>query len=284
MTSPKSAVYCIRNLINEKRYVGSAVHFQKRWSAHRVALRKGSHPNIKLQRAWNKHGESVFVFEVLEQVENKADLIVAEQKWIDVYHAATVGYNIAPKAGSSLGRKASPETKVKLSQAHKGKKFSEEKRQRYLGRVVTEETRRKIAEAHRGKGKPPLSAEHREKLAGIWLGRKHTDASRQKMSLAQSGRTFSEETRAKMSESGRKRAPPSDATRAKLSAAGCRPCSESTKLKISAALKGIQRGALSAEEKLKRSRALKGVPKGAFSDEHKAKLSAAAKARWSKTP
>ena len=62
----KSGIYQIRNLVNGKVYVGSAVNLQHRRREHRSDLRNGNHHSIKLQRAYNKYGESSFAFEILE--------------------------------------------------------------------------------------------------------------------------------------------------------------------------------------------------------------------------
>ena len=78
-----SGIYHIVNTNNGRAYVGSAVHLVNRWATHRRDLRKGDHRNSYLQRAWLKHGEEAFKFEVVEHVSDLADLIVREQAHID---------------------------------------------------------------------------------------------------------------------------------------------------------------------------------------------------------
>ena len=78
----KSGIYQIRNLVNGKVYVGSAVNLQHRRREHRSDLRNGTHHSIKLQRAYNKYGESSFAFEILEYVEDRNQLIEREQYYI----------------------------------------------------------------------------------------------------------------------------------------------------------------------------------------------------------
>lgn len=81
----KGGVYCITNL-NDGRgttYVGSTRLFKNRWRQHLGNLRRECHFNIKLQRAYNKYGESSFWFTVLEIVEDRKSRIKAEQYWLD---------------------------------------------------------------------------------------------------------------------------------------------------------------------------------------------------------
>ena len=116
----ESGIYKIANRLNGKCYVGSAVNIKRRWTEHKAYLRGKYHHSKHLQRAWNMHGEDAFCFEVIEFAES-SELIEREQHWIDVLHAyGKDGYNVSPKAGSSLGIKRSDETRKRISQAKLG--------------------------------------------------------------------------------------------------------------------------------------------------------------------
>lgn len=181
-----SGIYRIMNTVNGKGYVGSAVNMEKRlYSHHRSELRGGVHANGKLQAAWKKYGEPAFRFEVL-LVCSKENLIMYEQRAIDMYGAVRNGYNICPTAGSQFGRrwKLPPEQ-------------SKAKSERMKGRKLTLEHRAKISAAKLG---VPLSPEHAAKTRAMNIGRKHSAASRANYSASKIGRVFSEATRRKISE------------------------------------------------------------------------------------
>jgi len=72
-------IYKITCLPTGKIYIGSAVNLLKRKQNHFEALANGVHKNIHLQNAYKKYGKSSFVFEVLEMVENKNNLLAREQ-------------------------------------------------------------------------------------------------------------------------------------------------------------------------------------------------------------
>jgi group I intron endonuclease len=114
-----SGIYKIRNVINGKFYVGSAVGFSHRKSQHFSALNLNEHFNIHLQRSWLKYGQDNFVFEIIEYCE-ECDLIKREQYYLDLYWPLGVLYNISPTAGNTLGRKLREETKQKLSEINEG--------------------------------------------------------------------------------------------------------------------------------------------------------------------
>ena len=99
-----TGVYEIKNIVDGRRYVGSAINIFRRWQKHKDPLRKNKHYNLKLQRAWNKYGESSFVFSVLLWC-SKENLIRYEQLCIDGLNTYHDGYNAAPLAGSCLGAK-----------------------------------------------------------------------------------------------------------------------------------------------------------------------------------
>ena len=101
-----SGIYVIKNIINGKVYIGSAVHLTERLSNHFHQLKNNCHHSIHLQNAWNQKN-SYFVCGVIEFVNDKKLLTVTEQKYIDKYNSANdkFGYNICPIAGSNLGCK-----------------------------------------------------------------------------------------------------------------------------------------------------------------------------------
>lgn len=161
-----SGVYIIKNTINGNTYIGSSKDIHGRFYTHRYELRKQKHHCRYLQNAWDKYGESNFVFEILEEcIPFKETLLEREQHYIDTLNPT---YNHLPKAGSRLGSKASSETRTKMSASMKGK--------------------------NRG----PKSPEHRARLAE--MARNMTDDTRAKMSAAKRGTGHSDETRQKMSE------------------------------------------------------------------------------------
>lgn len=97
-------VYEIRNLVNNKRYIGSTkVSFESRWEKHLEGLKWTGHPNIHLQRAWDKYGKGNFVFNVVE-VCNEKSVLECEQYWIDYYGMDKL-YNKSPYAnGGNPGK------------------------------------------------------------------------------------------------------------------------------------------------------------------------------------
>lgn len=106
-----TGVYCLRNTVNGKRYVGSSSRsVTGRLQDHRRCLRAGTHNNRHLQNAWNKYGEDAFAFEVLLRC--KPENCVRWEQWCINYHKSADrhhGYNIAPQAGSTLGYKMPPD-------------------------------------------------------------------------------------------------------------------------------------------------------------------------------
>lgn len=122
------AVYKARNKVNGKEYVGSAAkNLWRRLNNHVNELNRGEHPNVHLQRAWNKHGADAFEWIVLEPCTSET-ATEREQFWIDELDVFKNGYNRCPKAGSRLGTKHSEETKQLISDKKKGKTFSAEVR------------------------------------------------------------------------------------------------------------------------------------------------------------
>lgn len=158
----ETGIYRILNKLNSKCYIGSAAKgFHKRWNKHRSGLRNKTHHSCHLQYAWNKYGESFFVFEVLEECE-PAQCIEREQYYLDTLLFAgcndnrfsRLGYNICRIAGSPLGRKHTEETKQKMRDLNQGKVMTQETRLKIgranKGNVHSLTTKQKISRANRG--------------------------------------------------------------------------------------------------------------------------------------
>lgn len=138
-----SGIYQIRNLVNGKRYIGSAVRFRSRWHKHISALRRGVHHNAHLQNAWQKYGEDSFEFSIVE-VCPRDKLLEREQFHID----QGCDYNKCMTAGSPLGVKHSLISKARMGAASRA---SWRKRKEEAGGKVTftEEHRSKISKSRR---------------------------------------------------------------------------------------------------------------------------------------
>lgn len=105
-SSNKNGIYFIRNISNNRVYVGSTIRFKKRYGSHYNSLIKGSHPNTFLQNDFNKCGEDNFIFEVIEVLEKNECLLDREQFYLDQYYDNQKNcYNLRPDACDSRAGK-----------------------------------------------------------------------------------------------------------------------------------------------------------------------------------
>ena len=66
MTSRIRGIYMLKNKVDGRVYIGSSARScGNRCSNHMATLRKGTHTNKFLQRAFNKYGEKAFSFTVI---------------------------------------------------------------------------------------------------------------------------------------------------------------------------------------------------------------------------
>lgn len=188
-----AVIYRITNMANGKYYIGSADSFARREWQHKYDLRRGVHKNPRLQAAWNKYGPDMFVFEIIEEILEGASQLATEEKWLKKHVGRPKCYNINPSAElPRLGMTLSEESRALVRKNRKGKHAGEE-HYRY-GKAVPEEVRKKIGDTQRGKPKGVGRKVSPEGLAKIranieagrshmhWLGKKHSEESRLKMS------------------------------------------------------------------------------------------------------
>lgn len=127
----KYVIYKILCKSSNKFYIGSATWYSKRKDKHLWGLRNGKHCNPYLQNAWNKYTESDFEFIVIEQC-TAENLLEKEQYWLDntKCYDRNIGYNISKLASSKKGTKMPDSAKKKIGDFWRGKKHSEERRQK----------------------------------------------------------------------------------------------------------------------------------------------------------
>lgn len=170
-------IYKIRNLVNNKIYIGSSKDFEKRKIKHLNELKFQRHHSVHLQASWNKHGAQNFEFIILEycQVDK---LVEREQVYLDWFKPQ---YNICKIAQSVLGVKRTQSTKDKISKGNKGK-------------IRSQETKYQISKTKTG---VKLSDEAKKNMSIAQIGRKHSEETKKKMSEYHKGKPKSEEHKRK---------------------------------------------------------------------------------------
>lgn len=177
-----TGVYCWRNLVNGKVYVGQSVSVLARKQAHNSMLRRGVHFNKHLQSSWDKYGKDSFTWELLvECAEDELD--AQECYFLEKLNAldADKGYN--HWSGGHTNRRHSDETKRKISEANRRRVWTQAQKDaqslRASGHVVSEEARRKMREAatgrHHSKSACEKMSRDRTGRAWTWARRKHAN-------------------------------------------------------------------------------------------------------------
>jgi group I intron endonuclease len=184
-----AVIYRITNMINNKYYIGSAESFARREWQHRNDLKRQVHKNPHLQASWNKYGGDAFVFEILEEIPEGKSTFEVENTYLHTHVGRAECYNINTDAiGMRTGILMSEASKQKLSVNRTGKHAGTE-HYRY-GQTVSPDVRQKIGDTQRGVAKPERTEEHRRSLsianAGNqnWLGKTHTEETKNKLRRA----------------------------------------------------------------------------------------------------
>ncbi len=95
-------VFLIRNLVNDKVFVGSTMNLDAMFNRIRFQLFAGAHPIKDLENDWKQFGAGKFEFEVLEEVfpredpnyDYAADLETLEDLWLEKLEPyGDTGYN-----------------------------------------------------------------------------------------------------------------------------------------------------------------------------------------------
>ena len=168
-------IYCIENIINNKKYIGQAQKLNNRMNMkHRGC--------IALNGAIEKYGKENFKKYIIEEC-NLESLDEREIHWIKKLHShvSEWGYNISWGGNTPMrGRKHTDESKKKQSDAKLGEKSW------MFGKHLSEEHKKRIGESGTGDkngffGKNH-SDENRKKISESKIGKKHSDEFKKKQS------------------------------------------------------------------------------------------------------
>jgi group I intron endonuclease len=228
----RSGVYLIESLVDGKCYVGSSINPHRRWNEHRRELESGRHCNKHLQKAWDKYGAVSFRHVMLEYCEVDA-LPEREGWWIVLLGTANKkrGFNQGGcvrgvisdelrerRRAVMMGKRILPEgythsesTRAKMSATHKKMPIPAHLIQK--GDTVPPERRAQMSAISKRRPLPEgmmqrggvHALETRAKMSAAGKGRKLSEAECQRRSETRrkqiapfTGKTHSEETKAKM--------------------------------------------------------------------------------------
>lgn len=95
-------IYQIKNLKNNKIYIGSSKNYEKRKYQHKYELNNEIHKNTHLQNAWKKYGEDAFEFSILEECEDLKQF-EREQYYLNKLNPFDEnGYNVVRRINKDL--------------------------------------------------------------------------------------------------------------------------------------------------------------------------------------
>lgn len=145
-------IYIIKNAANGKVYIGQSVDVEYRICNHFSCLKHNRHDNEHMQRSYNADPDA-FSWELLCECK-ESELDEKEIQYIKDYNSTDPQHGYNRSYGGQQYHRATLETRRKMSESKKGKKFTEE-HCRKIGlansrRRLSEETKRKIA-SHRRK-------------------------------------------------------------------------------------------------------------------------------------
>lgn len=209
---PIIGVYQIINKKTGKMYIGSSIEVQKRLDRHKRELRKGIHHCIYLQRSWDKYGEKVFEFRVIQECLSIEDIRKAEQQYLKALKEKLYNTSNIASGGDLISYHPNKEKivmKMKQSLKLRYQSMSPEDRKKVYGshvngmtgRTHTEEVKKKISAINKGNSYAKGSKrtpEQRAKLSKLasqrtgeknpFYGKKHTEELKKNASKRMKGR------------------------------------------------------------------------------------------------
>ncbi len=133
-----SGIYMIRNLINNKVYIGKSLNIYARIIEHTYKLNKGLSDSSHLQSSWLKHGSKNFDYSILEIIKDTDEIARRELFWMHALKTLdkNYGYNLRSDSDSEM--------------------------------IVHESTRKKISNRLKKEWAKGIRKDHGKKLSANW--------------------------------------------------------------------------------------------------------------------
>lgn len=145
--------YIIKNLINNKIYIGKTGDLEERWKKHlSISLNPNSVNYFAIHKAIHKYGKENFTINKISEYETEDEALIDEISLIKIYDSTNkkIGYNLTV-GGDGCSRNCSEQTKDKISKANRGKVLSQETKNKIsssnLGKIRTIESKIKYSNA-----------------------------------------------------------------------------------------------------------------------------------------
>ena len=113
----ESGIYMIKNLVNNRCYIGQSQDMKTRTALHVCLLRNNKHYNKHLQNAWNKYGETAFEISVVECC-GLDELDEKEILYIRTNSAFEEGYNETEGGDGLRGYTMSDDSRRRMRESH----------------------------------------------------------------------------------------------------------------------------------------------------------------------
>lgn len=145
-------IYKIKNLINNKVYIGGSTDVHQRFRRQKHELKNNKHWLEIFQIDWNRYGEINFEFTIIERVNDKNILLEREQYWSDKFlsYKGKHGYNKRTIVSCNKNVTLTESARLKISKKLKGKLVGNKNPMHKSNHVYSEETREKLRKANGG--------------------------------------------------------------------------------------------------------------------------------------
>lgn len=156
----KSGIYIIKNLVNNKVYIGKSKNIYFRIKQHITHLNtKSKDENRHLINSWHKHGRKNFEYSVIEYLEFDENVLKERELfWMEFYNSLNrkKGYNLRKDAKTNCEVTKETREKCRISQI---KRFEDDNERKKIGEStkkfwkenpdIKEQMREKIKNANR---------------------------------------------------------------------------------------------------------------------------------------